>query len=56
MEYLDNKTLRQIEGGVDISGTLINSFSKIIEVVLGIGRSLGSAIRRINDGNICPLG
>ena len=55
MKYLDNDTLRQIEGGLDISGTLLNSFSKIIEVVLGVGRSLGSAIRRINDGNICPL-
>ena len=55
MIELSKKSLQEIEGGLSISGTLLNSFSKIIDTIMDVGRSLGSAIRRINDNSICPL-
>lgn len=55
MNILKRDELLQIIGGVSISGTLINSFVRGINAILEVGRSLGSAIRRIVDKNICPL-
>ena len=34
-----------IGGGTNISGTLLNSISKLIETLLDLGRSIVSAIR-----------
>ena len=54
MKELDRKELLSVEGG-SISGTMINSITKGINTILDMGRSLGSAIRRIGSNNICPL-
>ena len=54
MKDLKNNELFDIEGG-SISGTLINSITRGIDTILDMGRSLGSAIRRIQYNNICPL-
>ncbi len=51
---LDKKELQQVVGGIDISGTLINSFVRGIETIMEVGRSLGTAIRRSIYGGICP--
>ena len=52
---LKKRELIQIYGGVNISGTLINSIVRGIEAILDLGRSLGSSIRRIGSNNICSL-
>lgn len=52
---LTKKQLLSINGGMKISGTLINSFAKGINAILSLGRSLGTAIRRIGSNSICPL-
>lgn len=54
MKELDRKELLSIEGGA-ISGTLISSITRGINTLLDLGRSLGTAIRRIGSGNVCPL-
>ena len=54
MRELDKKELLNVEGG-SISGTMINSITRGINTLLDMGRSLGSAIRRIGSGNVCPL-
>jgi len=54
MRDLNNNELMSIEGG-GISGTLISSITRGINTLLDMGRSLGSAIRRIGSNNICPL-
>lgn len=54
MKKLNNEQLLIIMGG-SISGTLINSFVRGINVFLDLGRSLGNAIRRIVYHQICPL-
>lgn len=51
---LQEEQLKKVWGGATISGTLINSFCKGIEIILEVGRSLGSAIRRIGDHHTCP--
>lgn len=47
--------LDAVIGGTSISGTLLNSFTNVIKVLMDMGQSVGSAIRRIAEGKICPL-
>lgn len=49
---LSKEELKQIHGG-DISGSLVSSMVRGITILLELGRSLGSSIRRVIDGNIC---
>ncbi len=52
----DNK-LEEINGGevMSISGPIINAVVAVIKVLQEAGYGLGSGIRRIAEGNICPL-
>lgn len=52
---LNKEDLLKIEGGLNISGTLINSLVRGINALLDVGRSLGTAIRRVTSNNICKL-
>ena len=53
---LNEIELRNIVGGnTTISSAFINSISKAIESILELGRSLGSAVRRITSSNVCPF-
>lgn len=54
MIELKNEQLNTIKGGA-ISGSLINAFVRGIEAILDLGRSLGSAIRRIQSKSICKF-
>lgn len=44
-----------IKGGSTISGTVINGLVDLITLLYDAGKSAGSSIRRIVDGNLCPL-
>lgn len=50
---LETKELQNIVGGAN--ATYINAIVRGVNTLLDIGRSLGSAIRRLTSGNICPL-
>ncbi|MDD2434867.1 MAG: hypothetical protein PHO63_01280 [Bacilli bacterium] len=52
---LTKSELLLIEGGLSVSGTLINSFVRGINVFLDLGRSVGTAIRRIQGNKLCPF-
>ena len=52
MNRLNEKEMLNIVGG-DLSGTVINAFARGINTILELGRSFGSAIRRISNGNLC---
>lgn len=54
MKGLNDNELMNVSGGA-ISGTLISSLTRGINTLLDMGRSLGSAIRRIGSNNVCPL-
>lgn len=52
MKELNKQELLQISGGA-ISGSLINAFIRGISTILDLGRSLGTAIRRIQTRQFC---
>jgi len=52
---LTKQELLSIHGGINISGTFINSIVRGINSILELGRSVGTAIRRIGSNNICSL-
>ncbi len=52
---INKEELKLIRGGLNITGTLINSFARAIETLMDVGRSLGTAIRRSIYGGICPI-
>lgn len=47
--------LLMIEGGVNVSGAILNAFKGCANTIMDIGRSLGSAIRRMAFGSLCKL-
>ena len=49
----DNELTEIIGGATSISGTFINSISKLISTLLDLGRSIGSAIRYAKSKNKC---
>lgn len=55
MKKLTRQQLANINGGVNISGTLINAIIKGINSFLDLGRSIGTAIRRVRTGNLCKF-
>lgn len=54
MNKLDDIDLVNIKGG-ELSSSLLNSISKITSTIYELGRSFGSSIRRIIEGNICQI-
>ena len=55
MKTVDIHELDSIIGGDSISGTVINAFTNVIKLLLDAGRSVGSAIRRVAEGNFTRL-
>ena len=56
MKELSNRELMNIEGGANwLTASFLNAASRAIETVMDIGRSLGSAIRRVFSGKVCPV-
>lgn len=53
MKELNKEILLRVEGGLNISGAVISSFTKAIDSVMNLGRCLGTSIRRITSGNLC---
>lgn len=39
--------------GGSVSSTMVNAIVKGINILIELGRSLGSSIRRISDNNMC---
>ncbi len=52
MKNLNKQELLDVKGG-NISGTIISAFSRAVNSIMELGRSLGDAIRRIQNGNLC---
>lgn len=49
------KDLFEITGGANVSGAVLNALKSCATTVMDIGRSLGSAIRRIAFGSLCKI-
>lgn len=55
MRNLTRGELNEIKAGATLTASLLNYINDFIEILVDAGRSLGSAIRRIGSGSICPL-
>lgn len=55
MNKINDDNLNNLIGGTDITATLINSITNIVKLFIDIGNGIGSSIRRIKEGNMCPL-
>ena len=55
MSKINKNNLYNIEGGANISGTLINAVTKAIYTLYNFGQSVGSAIRRVAANKKCPV-
>lgn len=57
MKKINNQNLAEITGGAStvINGSFVNAFVNIIKLLMDAGNSVGSSIRRIAEGEVCPL-
>ena len=55
MKPISEQELESIKGGTSISGTIINALVNVIKELKAAGYSFGSGIRRLAEGNVCPL-
>lgn len=55
MKDLSVKDLKNIKGGFSLTSTAIKYVGDLIEILILAGRKLGSSLRRIGSGDICPL-
>lgn len=44
-----------VGGGVNFSGAILNAIKSCISTIMDVGRTVGSAIRRINSGKLCSF-
>lgn len=47
--------LKYIKGGTKILGTIINAAVRLFNLVLELGRTIGSSIRRSDENKVCPI-
>lgn len=50
---MNREELILVVGGASISGTVLNAVVRAVNAALEVGRSLGTAIRRIKTGQYC---
>ena len=51
----NEEELLQIIGGLNVTGAILNAFKGCANTIVDIGRSLGSAIRRLASGSLCKI-
>lgn len=52
---LANVELIKVEGGLNFSGALVSSLTRALNTFFSIGQAIGSAVRRVSAGKLCPL-
>ena len=55
MDRVDDAFLDNVVGRSSVSGTLMNAFTSIVKFIYEVGEGIGSSIRRISEGDLCPL-
>ncbi len=55
MKDINEIKLKEITGGTNITGSLVDAITSLIGFVYDIGKSIGSSIRRISSDNLCSL-
>lgn len=47
-----DKDMAKITGG-EVNGNLLNSISRILSILLEVGRAIGSSLNRYRTGRVC---
>lgn len=55
MKKLQKEEMQKIEGGTDITATMVNAIYKVYSLIYTLGESLGSYIRRSSEGKMCDI-
>ena len=55
MRMIDNNEMFNVSGGSTITGSLLSSAYKIIELIYNVGETLGSYIRRKIENKSCDI-
>lgn len=55
VNVINNNDLKQIIGGKNLSGNLVNYFNKFLTTFLDVGRNIGSSLRRFISKSKCPV-
>ena len=56
MSRIEDKELDFIYGGAtSLTGTLLSAFNDVIKTLYDVGHAVGSSIRRVVYGELCPL-
>lgn len=56
MSRIEDKELDFIYGGAtSLTGTLLSAFNDVIKTLYDVGHAVGSSIRRVVSGELCPL-
>ncbi len=55
MKELSKQELLCVYGGTSFTGTLMSALARGIDSIMDIGRSLGTAIRRMQGNRLCPI-
>lgn len=55
MIKVDNVEMKSILGGWVFNASFLSALIRGVNTFMDVGRSIGSAIRRIYEGKVCPL-
>lgn len=57
MKQLNKQELMEVKGGASnfLTAAFITSLSRAGNMLLDLGRSLGTSIRRLINGNVCSI-
>ena len=55
MQVLEEKELLQIIGGINITASFLSAIVRGVSTIYEIGQAVGSALRRVQVGKICPI-
>lgn len=57
MRKVSNQSLEKLVGGASgtITSSFVNAFVNVIKLLMEAGSSVGSSVRRIAEGEVCPL-
>lgn len=55
MRELKKDEMLKVEGGTDLTSSMLTAIYKTFELIYSIGESLGSYIRRKTSGKMCDI-
>lgn len=56
MNKIESSQMQLITGGTStVSSTVINAICSLVKVIMEVGENVGSGIRRVHEGALCPL-